>query len=147
MATFAPSTHMDGSGAKWDVRFVPLPHAVMMHPTYAKLSGGSVKLLLTLASDYMGKNNGHLIATVARMSRIGIKSKESIANSLRQLIDLGFVIRTHASVVRDPAMYAISWLPINEPPRGQKYDAGILPGNQALDLWRNVDPCTLSAAA
>lgn len=149
MATFTPSTTLDPRSGKldWGVRFVPLPHALLTHPTYSELSGITAKLLLALLAGYVGNNNGHLTATLSRMKRFGFYSKGSLAKGLRELIAFGYIVRTKAQHLRSPALYAVTWLPINKAPPGQPYDTGAIPAGEALDLWRHIDPLKVRSAA
>lgn len=149
MATFTPSTNTDPRSGKlqWRCRFVSMPHALLINSTYSELSGGATKLLLALLADYVGNNNGHLTATFSRMKRFGFNSKDSLARGIRELIALGFVLRTRTQHLRSPALYAVTWLPISKAPAGQPYDPGVMPGEEALDLWRQFDPSTMGAAA
>ena len=149
MATFTPCTSIDSRSGKlqWRCRFVSLPHALLTHPTYSELSGGTAKLLLALLADYVGNNNGHLTATLSRMKRFGFYSKDSLARGLRELIACGYIVRTKTQHLRSPALYAVTWLPINKAPAGQPYDPGVAPSEEALDLWRHVDPSIVRTAA
>jgi hypothetical protein len=142
MATFTPSTSMNPHSGKlqWHVRFAPIPHALLTHPTYGELTGGAAKLLLALLADYAGNNNGHLTATFSRMKRFGFNSKDSLARGLRELITFGYIVRTKTHHLRSPALYAVTWLPIDRAPAGQSYDTGAVPAEEAQDLWRHIDP-------
>lgn len=141
--TFGPSTKMEAGKVKWDARFIMLPHALLIHETYTKLPSRAIKLLLAMLSQYVGTNNGHLTATFSRMKRFGFKSKDSLARSIEELILLGCIVRTRSQQRRMPALYALTWLPINKAPTGEPYDPGIGPEDESSDLWRHAD---LSAA-
>lgn len=149
MTTFISSTNLDArrGGLRWNVRFVCLPHALLTHPTFTELSGGATKLLLAILSDYVGNNNGHLTATASRMKRFGFNSKDSLSKAIRELLASGYIVRTRTQHLRSPALYAVTWLPINEAPPGQLYDAGVSPTEVAADEWRHVDPYTVRMAA
>jgi hypothetical protein len=149
MATFTASTRMDSRTGKvqWQARFVSLPHALLTHPTYSELSGGASKLLLAMLSGYVGKNNGHLTATFSRMKTFGFNSKDSLARAIRELIAFGYIVRTKSQHLRSPALYAITWFPINKAPPGQPYDLGPTPGDDARDEWRDIDPWDSKRAA
>jgi len=95
----------------------------------------------------LGKNNGHLTSTATNLKRHGFHSKDSIAKGLQQLIDFGYIVRTRKNVFKAPARYAITWLPIDEAEAGYGYDSGVVPGDEALDLWRHIDPSKLAVAA
>jgi hypothetical protein len=138
-STFVSSTRVDPATGKaqWQARFVSLPHALLSHPSFQDLSGGAFKVLVTLLGDYVGNNNGHLTATFSRMKCRGFHSKDSLSKSLRELTRLGYILKTRAQRLRSPALYAISWLPINRPPVGVTYDTGIASTDEAPDLWRH----------
>jgi|SRR6185437_13613498 len=149
MATFTPSTSIDTRSGKlqWRVRFVSVPHALLTHPTYGELTGGAAKLLLALLADYVGNNNGHLTATFSRMKRFGFYSKDSLARGIRELLAFGYIVRTKTQHLRSPALYAVTWLPIDKAPAGQPYDTGVSPSEEASDEWRHIDPWKARSAA
>jgi hypothetical protein len=55
------------------------------------------------------------------------------------------IVRTRSQIFRTPALYAVTWLPINPPPSGQRYDLGIQSGDESLDLWRSNGTRSLAA--
>lgn len=138
--TFAPSTKMQAGKVQWQARFSALPHALLVHENFAALSGRAAKLLLAMLSQYKGSNNGHLTATASRMREFGFNSKDSLAKSIQELLVFGFIVRTRSQQKRLPARYALTWLPIHKALTGEPYDRGIEPGDEALDLWRSIDP-------
>jgi len=139
-SVFEPTTRMEGGKAKWGrARFVATPHALVVHKNFAELSGRASKLLLAMQSQYVGSNNGHLTATFSRMKRFGFNSKDSLAKSIQELIMLGYIVRTRSQQRRMPALYALTWLPINKAPTGEPFDSGIGPEGESSDLWRHVD--------
>jgi len=140
--TFVPTSQIGTGGQKlkWNARFAAIPHAVLVDPTFAELSGRALKLLLAVLSQFVGNNNGHLTATPSRMKAFGLRSKDSLAKSIQELIDFGYIVRTRSQECRLPALYAITWLPLNKAPKGQPYDPGITSSNEASDLWRHIDP-------
>lgn len=149
MATFTASTAISPATSKlqWNVRFVSMPYSMLSSGAFAELSGNATKLLSAIASFYIGVNNGHLVATHSAMRRFGFNSKDSLSRGIRELIHLGFLIRTRTQHLRSPALYAVTWLPINEPPFGQTYDPGVCGGREALDLWRCYGSSPVGVAA
>lgn len=149
MATFGPSTRMDPATgtAKWKAHFVSMPGAALTHPNFADLPGGACKLLLAMLSSYRGNNNGHLTATHAQMKAFGFSSKDSLARGIRELMAFGYIVRTCEHHLRAPALYALTWFPINSALAGRPYDAGIAPSDYASDLWREIDPAKTRCAA
>lgn len=146
MATFQPSTQSENGSFKWNIRFTALPHALFGESKFVGLRGNATKLLLALASCYVGNNNGHLVATPSYLKRFGFNSKDSIAKSLHELQRAGYLVRTRTSVYKEPALYAVTWLPISPPPPGKKYDAGITSSDLPLDTWRSSTPAAKGAA-
>lgn len=140
MATFAPSTSLSPKGRlEWNVRFASFPVSLITHPAFSKLSGNGFKLLGAMLCGYVGNNNGHLVATHSQMRRFGFSSKDSLSRAIRELLAYGLIVRTRTQVRRSPALYALTWLPINAPQPGAPYDAGVASTVEAGDDWRHVD--------
>jgi len=73
------------------------------------------------------------------MKRFGFKSKGSLAKSIQELIMFGYIVRTRMQQCRMPALYAMTWFPINKARSGEPYDPGVEPGDESSDLWRYTD--------
>ncbi|MEX2326317.1 MAG: hypothetical protein WD558_01175, partial [Pseudomonadales bacterium] len=65
-------------GNKHTVRpsFAGIPRHVIQHPDYQALSGNAVKLLVDLAFQYRGKNNGDLTTAWHVLKHRGWKSRQ-----------------------------------------------------------------------
>ncbi len=100
--------------------FIALPHALYDHPAFRELSGTSLKVMLGLARQYRGKNNGDLSASHTQAVRWGVASKTSLTKALKQLLALGLIIRTREGIFINPggrcALFALAWLPIDDCP-------------------------------
>lgn len=143
MGTYNPSTTLSTAGKlEWHISFAAVPRAALLHPSYELLSGSATRLLLAVLSSYDGKNNGSLVATASRMKFFGFRSKDSLSRAINELINFGFLVRTRTQVRRLPALYAITWLPINPAPKGMSYDGGFSETREAGDEWRHVDSVT-----
>lgn len=95
--------------------FLMLHHHMLQHPNYAKLSARAVKMLVDIGSQYNGKNNGDLAATRSIMLPKGWTSNDQRQKAIQELLDSGFLVRTRpGSRLKDPALYAITWLKIDE---------------------------------
>ena len=86
---------------------------------YRRLSGNSVMLLLALAYQYRGHNNGDLTAAFSIMQKkFGFKHQTTLSKALKSLIDSRMVIRTRTSQFCNPgrkcALFALTWQPIDE---------------------------------
>ena len=87
-------------------------------PDYQALSGNSVKLLLELAYQYRGGNNGDLQATWTTLKGKGWRSKTTVSKALKALVDANLITCTRQGVFTNPggrcALYALNWQPIDD---------------------------------
>jgi predicted transcriptional regulator len=102
---------------KWQGGYVALPKVVMEHEDFRGLSPSSIKVLMALLSQYNGKNNGDLSATLTTMKAWGGMSHTTLAKSLKELQERRLVIKTRDAVIGREgarcALYAITWQPID----------------------------------
>jgi hypothetical protein len=98
--------------------YAGIPRVVMDHPDYIGLGGNAVKLLLELARQYKGLNNGDLSASFSQMSKRGFKSKTTLKSALDELLQANLITQTRTGVFTNPggkcALFALVWLPIHE---------------------------------
>jgi hypothetical protein len=74
--------------------FVPVPKQVLRDPQYAALSSSAKALMLDLAVQYTGKNNGRLCPSFAVMQRCGWTSINTLLRAKRDLLECGWVMQT-----------------------------------------------------
>ena len=98
--------------------FTLIPHTVMDNPDYLNLSTKSVKLLLDLAYQYRGKNNGNLTAAFSILRERGWKREATICAAIKELMAANLIIRTRDGYFQNPksrcALYALTWHPIDD---------------------------------
>lgn len=98
--------------------FAGIPRRVMRHPDFQRLSPRAVALLLWLAHDYRGKNNGDLSAVWSTMRARGWRSKTTVREAVKELLEAGMIVRTRDPIWLNPgsqcALYALTWAPIDE---------------------------------
>ena len=110
--------------------FASIPRYVIDTPAFKSLRGNSVKLLVLLASQYKGKNNGDLIITHSKY-KSDFKSSQTMYAARDELEQKGF-IATNAyggmsyGGCKQPSLYALTWLPVDD----------------FLDLTKNQFRCT-----
>ncbi|HWT17357.1 MAG TPA: hypothetical protein VN280_00440 [Variovorax sp.] len=94
--------------------FLAIPHYILDSPEWAALPGNSLKMLLDLASQYRGINNGNLEATWERLSARGWASKETVQTALTRLEADGWIFKTRQGG-RDKrcSLYAVTWWSID----------------------------------
>ena len=69
--------------------FVSLPHSVLKHPAFATLTPRGTKLLIDLATQYRGKNNGDLSMPLSQMRSRGWNSSDQLQKAKNELIERG----------------------------------------------------------
>ena len=100
-------------------RFAGIPHSVMKHPDYVALPPNAKVLLLELAMQYNGRNNGDLTVAWTVMRERGFKSKATLSNAKEKLLESGLIVMTRAGdfMSHKCALYALTWQGIDECPR------------------------------
>ena len=109
-----PRNRLKAKGRRDRGSFVSLPHEVLNHSKFTRLSGNAVKLLLDLYSQYRGKNNGDFSAPWSRMCKRGWRSKGTLQRALNELRDIGWIITTRYGGLNRCSLYAVSFQPIDE---------------------------------
>lgn len=92
-------------------RFLALPHSVIDSPAYRALPHPARSLLVDVARQFSGRNNGALVATPRYLQPLGWKSHDTVARALRQLLDARLLVETRKGrFPNTPAWYALGWL-------------------------------------
>lgn len=112
--------------------FVMFPHDVMEHERFRTLSPRASKLLLDIASQYRGNNNGDLCATFNQMKKRGWRSSDQLNKAKKELVEKEFLLVSRQGGLNKPTLYAITWFPVHE--CGGKLD--IKPTTTASRNWR-----------
>ena len=66
--------------------FAGIPRLVMDCPDYTSLGGNAIRLLIEMAYQYKGYNNGDLCPAWTLMKKRGFSSKETLSNALSELV-------------------------------------------------------------
>lgn len=100
--------------------FLSLPTDMLNHPSFAALSAHAVKLLLDIARQYYGSNNGDLSAAYSLMRRERHwKSRDTLGKAIGELCRAGFLERTRrgrdwgVGGTHEPNLYALTWCAID----------------------------------
>ena len=102
------------TGRKESGPFLAVPKRMLDSPNYTKLTFKARAMLLELARQYNGSNNGDLCATYNTLKDRGFGSKETIFDAIRELEVLGFIVRTRQGGKNLCNLFAITWKPIDE---------------------------------
>lgn len=120
--------------------FTPLPRVCLQSKSFARLSPYSVKLLFDLMAQYNGFNNGDLSAAWRLMQPRGWKSRDTLGNALRELLEGSWLIKTRQGGLHKCSLFALSLFAIDEcrDKQGQsKFDAHVRPTTNPVGGWFN----------
>jgi hypothetical protein len=90
--------------------FVALPCAVLDSYAYLNLSHPAKSLLLEIARQYVGDNNGRLLASRAYLKKRGWNSADTISRALKELIEAKLVYQTvQGHRPNKASWFAVTW--------------------------------------
>lgn len=100
--------------------FAGIPRIVMDSYSYLSLGPSAKALLFEAAYQYKGKNNGDLCFAWTLMQKRGWKSKATLNNALKELVEANLLVLSRQGHFRKPfdrcSLYAITWQAIDECP-------------------------------
>lgn len=128
---------MRQKGRRDGYTFIALPHVVQRSANWAKCSPTAIKLLMDIAGQYNGSNNGDLCAALTVLRARGWTRGATIQAALRELIHYGLLEKTRQGGRHRAGLYALTWQPIDE--CGGKLDCAS-PSRTASKLW--AEPTT-----
>lgn len=91
--------------------FLSVPHAVMDSSAWRQCNGTAIKLLLDIARQFNGRNNGDLCAAASVLPGL---APETRTRALRELRHYGLLLLTRQGGLFGPSLYALTWKPIHE---------------------------------
>lgn len=113
-------------------RFLKIPTIIMEQRKFIELSAYAKMLLWEIFYQFRGFNNGDLAATWSMMEKRGFRSRSTLSKAIQELLQSGMIKRTRLGGRNCCALYAVTWLAIDEcihpRTRMSKFDAGIKPG-------------------
>ena len=114
--------------------FIQIPHYVLDSPQWAELPGYGIKLLMELARQYRGKNNGDLSATLSMLKDRGWRSNATLWKCLHDLEARGWIVMTRQGGRHIGCnLYAVTWWPVDE--CGGKHQHPV--ERKPSHLWKN----------
>lgn len=90
--------------------FVPLPTELVRGSAWRECSHPARSLLVDMATQFDGANNGRLVATLGRLKHLGWTSNDTLARAVRELERNGLVHCTRRGGKRTASLYAIPFL-------------------------------------
>ena len=116
-------------------RFIGIPHQAYLEPAFAQLSHRARSLLIDIAAQYNGHNNGDLHCTWQLMKDKGWRSRTTLYKARDELLQAGFIETTRQAKTdyrlrgklgklgTGPNLYAVTWAGIDEKDKGWPLDA------------------------
>ena len=109
-------------GNRYDEPFVGFTRSLLEAPAFVGLSAYAVKLLVDLASQYRGNNNGDLTAAWKIMRGRGWRSEATLNKAKRELLGAGFIFETRKGHRPNVcSLYALTWFFLDV---SDKFDSG-----------------------
>lgn len=91
-------------------RFVALPHVVLESHGWRQAGHVARSLLIDIAQQYTGSNNGRLVACNKYLGPLGWKSHDVVTRALRELAGCGLLIETRKGARPNrAAWFALTW--------------------------------------
>ena len=116
--------------------YLGIPKTVADHDNFTRLSGWGAKLLLLVAKQYNGYNNGDLSATWKQAKLFGFRSESTLSEAKKEVLHYRLITLTRAGGTNKPTLYALTWNKIDECKR--KLD--ISPTKNAPGCWKDRRP-------
>jgi hypothetical protein len=94
-----------------------MPHTVMDAPAFVALSASAIRLLLDIARQYSGNNNGRLVACMSALKARGWTSNDTLQSALRELEAAGLLCETRKGArPNKAAWFALTWASLDHSP-------------------------------
>ena len=91
-------------------RYLALPHVVIDSPGYRALGHPARALLIDIARQYTGTNNGQLVACAKYLKPLGWNSNDTVTRALTELKDFNLLIETRMGMRPNrAAWFALGW--------------------------------------
>lgn len=133
-------TREKAKGRKTSGSFLSLPHKLIESNEFNNLKPSTIKLIINLAAQFRGKNNGDLTTAWAVMEKYGWRSKDTLYRAIREAEGTGFILRTRQGGLNKCNLFAITWQSIDE--CGGKLDVNST--RVASNAWKLNSPVQLS---
>jgi hypothetical protein len=111
----ARNSHKRRSNQRDGSRFLALPHCVIESEAYRRLSHPAKCLLIDIAIQLAGDNNGRLLASFAHLRQRGWNSADVISRAKAALLREGFIHETVKGCRPNKASwYAVTWVNLDK---------------------------------
>ena len=94
--------------------FVMFPWDVLNHEIFRTLSPRATKLVVDIAAQYRGSNNGDLCAPLSLMKKRGWNSSDQLDKAKKELVGKDVIRVARQGGLNKCNLYALTWFPIDE---------------------------------
>lgn len=95
-------------------QFIALPYNVIESPGFSNLEHASIRLLILMATQYTGRNNGKLVACRKFTDKFGMKSNNTLSRAVADLQRNGLLFCTRKGARPNKASwYMLTWRPLD----------------------------------
>lgn len=95
-------------------RYTPMPDMLLDSAAFMGASHRTRSLILELARQHNGSNNGHLHLATSWLKKRGWASADGIQKAKEEALERGLIVKTRQGGLNiGPDRYALSWLPIS----------------------------------
>ncbi len=101
-------------GRKIKDKFLYIPRPVFEHKDFISLSARALKLLIDMAIQFTGYNNGDLCATIKLMKKRGWKSCDQLDKAKKELLAKNLIQITRYGGRKTPTLYALAWRHVDD---------------------------------
>jgi len=129
----ASKKYKDNGDKRGNKPFTAMRHDVMDSHAWANTSMKGIKLIMDMAAQYRGNNNGDLCLAWKIMQSRGWKSEETLNNAKDELLEKRWIICTRKGSRNVCALYALTFMGVDE---SDKYDPDIRPAMKPRDSWK-----------
>lgn len=119
-----------------------IPYTLLRHANFVRLSPIACKLLLDLARQYSGFNNGYLSAALSNLKPMGWRSESTIREAVAECMHYQMIIKSRQGGRNRCNLFALTWQRIHEK-KGKPLEVGatFAPSNSWKDeIERYVKP-------
>jgi DNA-binding MarR family transcriptional regulator len=100
-------------GRRTSGTFMQIQHYILKSKEFGALTPYAVKLLLELAKEYNGTNNGDFSAAYSVLKKRGWNSPGTLSETLKELRRAGWIVVTRQGGRNRCSLFAVTWWPID----------------------------------
>lgn len=114
-----------------------IPYTLLRHDNFRRLSPFAMKLLMDLARQYTGFNNGYLCCAWALMKDERWRSETTVRAAMLELEHYRLIVRTRQGGKNLANLHALTWRRIDEKDDAQ---LELSPTTKPPDSWKEKAP-------